>query len=439
MTSVTREECGIFECNHCHKFFTTDHSLQRHITKRHNQTVTSVKVVAPCYSDETSVFTYADEETLTLNYSKLHKCDICNKTFDNYATLEDHRTRKYSKKTPYKCHVCEKVFTQSSHFKSHAALHTGEAYTKCKICGKYLTAASMSKHINRHKGIIEKNYKCLICGKSFASNYYFKIHKRIHTGEKPFGCSVCKQRFIRKDSLKLHVYTTNLSKDTSYCDICGTTFNSSKSYKAHYRTTHLDEEQTDDYNDRKPFKCDLCDNKFISKGNLKYHLYSHLGREAFPYQCDVCFKKFSHQSNLRGHMRTHTNVRPFKCEVCEVSFKRGTHLRNHMRIHTGDFDTCPKCAKTFSHARYLKDHLKQVHSLILNKDSQLVKFTETTRLKKGFKCEICGKELTRKTRLNDHMRLHTGHKAFKCGNCDEGFISTYYLNNHYKQYPEHKQ
>ena len=45
---------------------------------------------------------------------------------------------------------------------------------------------------------------CQVCGKGYSSNETLKRHLKIHTGEKPFKCSVCEKAFNRKESWRYH-------------------------------------------------------------------------------------------------------------------------------------------------------------------------------------------------------------------------------------------
>ena len=53
----------------------------------------------------------------------------------------------------------------------------------------------------------EKPFACQWdrCGRRFSRSDELSRHKRTHTGEKKFGCTVCARRFMRSDHLAKHV------------------------------------------------------------------------------------------------------------------------------------------------------------------------------------------------------------------------------------------
>ncbi|KAF2363567.1 Zinc finger C2H2-type, partial [Trinorchestia longiramus] len=48
-------------------------------------------------------------------------------------------------------------------------------------------------------------FTCPVCSKSFVQKYKLKRHYLVHTGEKPFSCTLCDFRCNQKNNLKLHI------------------------------------------------------------------------------------------------------------------------------------------------------------------------------------------------------------------------------------------
>ena len=143
---------------------------------------------------------------------------------------------------------------------------------------------------------------------------------------------------------------------------------------------------------------------------------------------DSCSEFQSNQLPLDGK-----NCTPKKkiCVVCEIAF---FNLGNHMKsVHSNSLVPCVECVKVFRNAMLLKGHTNKVHNKIpcyICKDmigKERLSFhmhqKHTPASERKHKCEICGKGFCDKSRLKDHINVHTGEKPHKCKFCNTGFAS----------------
>uniref|UniRef100_A0A8D1YKT9 Zinc finger protein 131 n=1 Tax=Sus scrofa TaxID=9823 RepID=A0A8D1YKT9_PIG len=165
--------------------------------------------------------------------------------------------------------------SKQEHMKSHST----ESF-KCEICNKrYLRESAWKQHLNCYhleEGGVSKKQRtgkkihiCQYCEKQFDHFGHFKEHLRKHTGEKPFECPNCHERFARNSTLKCHLTACQTGvgakkgrKKLYECQVCNSVFNSWDQFKDHL-VIHTGD---------KPNHCTLCDLWFMQGNELRRHL-----------------------------------------------------------------------------------------------------------------------------------------------------------------------
>uniref|UniRef100_A0A8C8E3J6 C2H2-type domain-containing protein n=1 Tax=Oryzias sinensis TaxID=183150 RepID=A0A8C8E3J6_9TELE len=101
---------------------------------------------------------------------------------------------------------------------------------------------------------------CDICGLSCISINVLLVHKRSHTGERPFHCSQCGASFTQKGNLLRHIKLHSGEKPFK-CPMCSYACRRRDALSGHLRTHSVE----------KPFKCNHCSRSYKQRSSLEEH------------------------------------------------------------------------------------------------------------------------------------------------------------------------
>ncbi|KAL1378585.1 hypothetical protein pipiens_015493 [Culex pipiens pipiens] len=139
----------------------------------------------------------------------------------------------------------------------------------------------------------------------------------------------------------------------------------------------------------KPFACDVCPMRFITKVEIQGHMATHTKQQ--DHVCDLCGSRFTKKYSLKVHIkRVHEGVRPFSCSQCSLKFTTADRLQRHMYTHTGEKPyKCELCPQAYAQTNDLVKHVARSHG-----DGN------------PYLCDLCDEGFKLMTDLRQHYRVH---------------------------------
>lgn len=242
-------------------------------------------------------------------------------------------------KKKIQCEQCRLIFYESKKLELHKLKCPMSRSSECYMCSFKVNRINMhaiKRHIRKvHTG--EKPFDCTICSENFMDKLKLMNHmRRLHPEVMPFKCPMCMKKFQKKEKFQRHEKKCQM-RSRFECYVCqysypAMTFNNLQS---HMRSKHTGEKQA----------VFFWTNHLIIKPILmEWVWFFNIGER--PFQCSLCNKSCSSQQTLVFHLQRHRDTLTLKCVRCHRAFSNGSELTEHQKICQRRRYECHLCGFT---------------------------------------------------------------------------------------------
>lgn len=399
---LTHNEVNPYRCKACDSCFSRYDHLKVHQSHCKRER-TRLEVCIPKISlDDVGKGWQTKYSLETSKKQDTFECQVCLKSFSTQSVLARHNSM-FHLAGSFKCAGCSSSFTHQSSLRKHMkrkktcakilktglTLHTDSEPTKVM---KPLSVVR-NRILQRIQPHFDKNskYFCSFCPRVFADNYQLRVHTYLHTGERPYCCDFCGEKFIRRDSLQRHFLKCSRKERPNKvpCDMCNGLFPSNK-LETHKigcipkaTTSPRVSPQPSPGSPPKGFACANCSSRFLLFSQLQEHyVTTHKGETtgppvvAAPLQHhlskmmkikeepleDSCNTPPSDSLSVGALLDKRKDLDPLACPECNMTFINKAGLSGHLRVHKEVPFHCRMCNKGFWNKNLLYLHQRKCRS-----------------------------------------------------------------------------
>ncbi|CAG2065763.1 unnamed protein product, partial [Timema podura] len=281
-----------YSCFDCSLAFTDFSGLKSHMKAAHTDETRQLSCNTcgkswdvPAFLDHYKLCHLEFESKIADKRRKNVTCPKCSKVFSQPAAVRRHLKLHNAGKKHHTCEVCGAVIVKRNEMIEHAKSHYGDTLPEkyinmmkmleksraqalkynrkdciCEYCGmKFNKNANLQMHLRRHTG--DKAHKCELCGRGFHTKQRLKFHVELHSGERIYSCAKCPREFSNKQEYEQHNKLHTVKARDIQCPHCEQKLSKKQTFLAHLRL-HTGE---------RPYVCNLCPKRFISKTSLYTH------------------------------------------------------------------------------------------------------------------------------------------------------------------------